>query len=103
MTRPIKHFGSSNFRNWIRRNAEVDSRDGYNLTDVDIVWENDLKEKWMVIEEKCKMATPKPKQVRLLRRIDTAGRRCSSFCGTHLVQFQNTSRTRPEDRENKAN
>ena len=95
MTRKFDGYGQpTEFSNWLRSNKQLDSKLGFVTTNIDFLWQNYKTGQWMLIEEKRHGASLKYAQRKMLELLHKACLGATGYCGTHLIQFENTS---PED------
>lgn len=96
MTQQCRDGTGTEFSQWLRRKQEIDSSLGYVATNLDYIWFNHNKDRYMAIEEKRYMHDLKPYQARVFRKIDKVLKNDPHYQGFHLVQFEETS---PSDGE----
>ena len=94
MTKRRNDSHSTEFGLWLREQREIDSKDGYLATNIDFMWSNYKTKKWMILEEKRYMSTPKRWQHGLFQILHTVCRLDPNYQGLHLIQFEKTG---PED------
>ena len=94
MTRPRNDANGTEFGDWTRRQAEIDSGLGWVATNIDYVWHNYKTGAWMLLEEKRHGAQPKRWQLECFALVDAQARRDPKYHGLHVIVFQHTS---PED------
>lgn len=94
MTRKRIDNHGTEFGSWVREPERLNSKLGYTATDVDYMWRNYRTGLWMLIEEKRNMATMNLAQCRSHHFLDCVCKKDKSYCGFHLLQFENQS---PED------
>jgi len=91
MTRPRNDDHSTEFGIWLREQPEIASNLGYAATNIDYIWCDYKRNKWMLIEEKRYMSGITFSQNKLIERVVAACKNDPTFCGFHLVQFEKTS------------
>lgn len=91
MTRPCRNGGGTDFSNWLRKQPEIDSKVGYNTTDIDFVWEDYKADYFMLLETKEYMAEVTFSQRKLFNRLHNALQNINGYKGYHLLQFEKTS------------
>ena len=91
MTRPRNDATSTEFGLWLREQPEIASHLGYAATNIDYIWCDYKRNKWMLIEEKRCMAPITFSQKALIERVVNACKNDATFCGFHLLQFENKS------------
>lgn len=83
------------FSDWLREQPKLDSRKiGFVTTNIDYLWHNYKMNKWMLLEEKRRMADVIFPQSKLLSILDKAAKHDPKYHGMHIIQFENTN---PED------
>jgi len=95
MTKESKYSSKTQFSDWLRKQKELDSSDGFVTTDLDYIWENYKSGKWMFIEEKrgITITSTRP-QRRIFKRLHNLCRKDKMYKGFHEVCF---SETNPDD------
>lgn len=91
MTRQRNDSHSTEFGLWLREQPELASSLGYAGTNVDFLWCDYKRDKWMLIEEKRYMASITYSQEQLVNRLIAGCRNDPTFYGFHLLQFEKTS------------
>lgn len=98
MTRRRIDQHGTEFGEWVRRQPILAGRHGYLATNLDYIWGNYEKQKWMLIEEKRWMSELRPAQWDMIELVHHC---CKSneanwekYQGFHLLQFE---RTNPDD------
>lgn len=91
MTRPRNDEHSTEFGLWLRQQPEIASSLGYAATNIDYIWCDYKRNKWMLIEEKRFMSGTTFSQDKLIQRVVSACKDDPTFCGFHLLQFEKTS------------
>lgn len=94
MTRQRLDSHSTEFGLWLRQQKELDQRFGYLTTNLDFIWGNYNKQKWMLIEEKRYGAKLRQAQLDMIELVDKCCRADPRYQGFHLLTFSGTS---PED------
>lgn len=95
MTRQFNGFGEpTEFSNWLRKQPEIDSKYGYQTSNIDFMWLNKYSNAWMLLEEKRYNGKIYDFQRRMLNILHKAGLNDPNYRGVHLLQFEKTS---PED------
>jgi len=94
MTRQRNDNHSTEFGLWLRVQPEIQSNLGFAATNIDYMWCNFKRDKWMFLEEKRFMSPLSYSQKMLFDRMKNACKDDPTFCGLHFLQFENTS---PED------
>lgn len=94
MTRQRNDTHSTEFGLWLRNQKSLDQKHGYLATNLDYIWGNYNKLKWMMIEEKRWMAPLRQSQKDLIEVLDQCCKKDPMYEGFHLLQFERTS---PDD------
>lgn len=94
MTRKRFDSHSTEFGLWLRDQPELASSLGYAATNIDYLWCDYKRNKWMLIEEKRYGAGISFSQEKLIERLVSACKGDPTFHGFHLIQFEKTS---PDD------
>jgi hypothetical protein len=94
MTRKRIDGHSTEFGLWLRDQKTLDQRLGYLTTNLDYIWGNYNKQKWMLIEEKRYGSALRQAQMDMIELVDNCCKADPRYKGFHFLQFQNTS---PED------
>lgn len=94
MTRQRYDNHSTEFGLWLRQQAQLDSKFGYQATNLDYIWGNYKTGDWMCIEEKRYGADVSLAQRQLFGRLNKAIKEADRCHGVHLLQFENTT---PDD------
>jgi hypothetical protein len=96
MTTKRRDGGGTQFSNWLRRQPEIDSHLGYMATDIDYVWINRKKQKYMFLEEKRYGKMPAECQKRVFQNLHNQCKNDKRYCGFYYLVFENSS---PDDGE----
>lgn len=94
MTRQRNDSHSTEFGIWLRKQRQIDQKLGYLTTNLDYIWGNYNKQKWMLIEEKRYGNPLRQAQKDMFELVDECCKTDSRYKGFHVLQFENTS---PED------
>lgn len=94
MTRQRNDAHSTEFGIWLRQQPEIQSSLGYAATNIDYMWCDFRRNKWMFLEEKRFNAPLSWSQEQLFARIQKACENDPTYCGLHFIQFEKTS---PDD------
>lgn len=94
MTRQRYDNHSTEFGLWLRQQAELDSKLGYQATNLDYIWGNYKTGDWMCIEEKRYGADVSLAQRQLFTKLSNAISDAPGCHGVHLLQFEQTT---PDD------
>lgn len=99
MTKPVQYpqyISKSNLKQWLNQHPKLDSSKGYITTDIDQFWMSYKTNKWMLIEEKCRMVSPKFSQQGMLHILhqNAIEAKDTRYQGFHLLQFTEEG---PED------
>lgn len=94
MTTQRRDEHSTEFGIWLRKQEDIDSKDGYIATNIDYMWKNYKTLEWMLIEEKRYKSCVKTWQSSMFKQLDTALKTDPNYKGFHVVIFEKTS---PED------
>ena len=94
MTRKRLDTHSTEFGLWLRSQKQLDQRLGYLTTNLDYIWGNYNKQKWMLIEEKRYGSALRQAQMDMIELVDKCCRADPRYQGFHFLQFENTS---PDD------
>jgi hypothetical protein len=98
VARHPQYVSTSQFMTWLRAQQTLASGNGYTASDLDCVWRDYRRKLVMLIECKCRMATPGYAQRQMLREMDIALRHGMplvgwQYRGAHLIQFERESPT----------
>lgn len=92
MTCKRRDGGGTQFSNWLREQPEIDSYNNkFFATDIDYVWVNRKKQKYMMLEEKRNGKMPSKCQARVFQNIDSKCKKDKRYCGFYCIVFENTS------------
>lgn len=91
MTRKRIDNHSTEFGLWLRDQPSLQQRLGYLATNLDFIWGNYNKQKWMLIEEKRYGSGLRQAQLDLIEMVDKCCKADPRYQGFHLLQFENTS------------
>ncbi len=94
MTTSRRDGNGTEFGLWLRRQPEIDSRQGFVASDVDYIWKNYTTNEWMIIEEKRYCRDISDCQKDLLVTLHKAAQADVNYKGIHLLVFEKTS---PDD------
>jgi hypothetical protein len=94
MTKKEMYSSKTQFSKWLRDQTELDSEKGYICTDLDYIWLNYKKDKWMMIEEKRTSGTITNAQRIVFKRIHKLCLKDPDYQGMHQISFENTN---PDD------
>ena len=94
MTRRRYDQHSTEFGLWLRERKEIDSKLGYVATNIDYMWHNHKKGKWLYLEEKRFRKPIEFPQKKLFEIVDHVSKNDPNYCGFHTLIFE---RTNPED------
>lgn len=87
MTVKARYENKTEFSKWLRKEPSIDSKKGYNTSDIDYIWSDGTL--YMVLEEKRYMGKMENKQIELYKIIHN---NCKSdiviYKGCHLIQFE---------------
>ena len=95
MTRKFNGYGEPTpFSDWLRHQAELDSKLGYIATNLDYIWSNFKTKEWMAVEEKRYGADASWSQKQLFKMLHKVCKLDKNYRGIHLIQFEKES---PDD------
>ena len=94
MTKQRKDTHSTEFGLWLRKQPQIDSLLGYASTNIDYIWYDYKKFKWMILEEKRYMGDISYSQGKIFELIKKNIRDDINYMGFHVIMFKKTN---PED------
>ena len=94
MTKQRYDSHSTEFGLWLRSQRALGTKLGFVATNLDYIWGNYDKKKWMLIEEKRWQAPLRHAQKQLIDLVDNCCNTDPMYQGFALLQFERTS---PED------
>jgi hypothetical protein len=90
MTRRLKdsRYFTTKFSNWLREQPELDSKKGYTCSDLDMIWTSYKNNKFIMLEEKCKMSEIGFAQGKILNRMHSLFKADNDYCGFYFLQWE---------------
>lgn len=82
------------FAIWLLQQPELDSNLGFRASDLDLIWENEQQNLWMILEVKCLGRSLPRFQAKIIKRLHDLASADPTYLGAHTIVFQ---RTNPED------
>lgn len=93
MTRQRNDNHSTEFGLWLRKQEQIDSKDGYVASNLDYIWRNYKTNEWMLIEEKRYNGNITYAQGQIFKTLLSAIK-SDMFYGLFVIVFEKTS---PDD------